>query len=252
MNDFISKQVSLGGQCYIVCPSIENENDDEETYICDFETGEIISENELGLKNVMQYSEELKASLPHLTIGILHGKMKPREKDLIMESFKKGETHVLVSTTVIEVGVNVPNANIMIVENADRFGLSQLHQLRGRVGRGERKSYCILVSDNKSTKSRERLGVMRRTYDGFEIAEKDLLLRGPGDYFASVSDNNLRQSGGFEFKFASMCDSTELLEAAFATAKTIVKHDPDLSRAEHAEIKKTLERHISINSSTIS
>jgi len=169
-----------------------------------------------------------------------------------MAEFAAGNIQVLVSTTVIEVGVNVPNASLMIVENAERFGLSQLHQLRGRVGRGKRKSYCILVSDIKSPKSRERLEVMRTTYDGFEIAEKDLILRGPGDFFSSVSNDNLRQSGGFEFKFASSCDSTELFATAFSVAKSIIQSDPTLSLPVHEGLRKEVENKIKVESSTIS
>jgi ATP-dependent DNA helicase RecG len=215
--DFINKQITLGGQCYIVCPSIEA--NEEDGFIVDRETGEVISEGSLNLKSAVDFAGEVQKALPHLNVGVLHGKMKSGEKDAVMAEFAAGNIHVLVSTTVIEVGVNVPNASLMIVENAERFGLSQLHQLRGRVGRGKRKSYCILVSDIKSPKSRERLEVMRTTYDGFEIAEKDLLLRGPGDLFSSVSSDNLRQSGGFEFKFASSCDSTELFAKAFSFFK---------------------------------
>ena len=251
LNEFINKQVALGGQCYIVCPSIEK-NTNEESFICDRETGEIISEGSLNLKSAVEFSEELKLSLPNLKIEVLHGRMKSVEKDEIMSRFASGEINVLVSTTVIEVGVNIPNACLMIVENAERFGLSQLHQLRGRVGRGKRKSYCVLVSDINSHKSRERLEVMRTTYDGFEIAEKDLLLRGPGDFFSSVSDNNLRQSGGFEFKFASMCDSAELFDAAFSAAKTIVSNDPELELDVHKELKKEVNKKFIVSSSTIS
>jgi ATP-dependent DNA helicase RecG len=178
--------------------------------------------------------------------------MKSAEKDAVMSRFASGETKVLVSTTVIEVGVNVPNACLMIVENAERFGLSQLHQLRGRVGRGKRKSYCVLVSDINSQKSKERLEVMRTTYDGFEIAEKDLVIRGPGDFFSSFSNDNLRQSGGFEFRFSSMQDSTELLSTAFSVAKSIIESDPDLDLEIHAELKKEINRRIQISSSTIS
>ena len=140
----------------------------------------------------------------------------------------------------------------MIVENAERFGLSQLHQLRGRVGRGKRKSYCVLVSDINSPKSRERLEVMRTTYDGFAIAEKDLLLRGPGDFFSSISNNNMRQSGEFEFRYASMCDSSELMTTAFSVAKSIVESDPNLSLPIHAELKKETDRRIKVSQSTIS
>lgn len=250
LNDFISKQVSLGGQCYIVCPAIEKQ--DDEGYICDHSTGEVISEGSLNLKTAVDLCQELQKALPSITFEVLHGRMKSAEKDAVMSRFASGETKVLVSTTVIEVGVNVPNACLMIIENAERFGLSQLHQLRGRVGRGKRKSYCVLVSDINSPKSKERLEVMRTTYNGFEIAEKDLMLRGPGDFFSSVSDDNLRQSGGFEFKFASMCDSTELLSTAFSVAKSIVETDPNFELEVHSELKKEIDRRIHIASSTIS
>jgi ATP-dependent DNA helicase RecG len=250
LNDFISKQVSLGGQCYIVCPAIEKQ--DDEGYICDHSTGEVISEVSLNLKTAVDLCQELQKALPSITFEVLHGRMKSAEKDAVMSRFASGETKVLVSTTVIEVGVNVPNACLMIIENAERFGLSQLHQLRGRVGRGKRKSYCVLVSDINSPRSKERLEVMRTTYNGFEIAEKDLMLRGPGDFFSSVSDDNLRQSGGFEFKFASMCDSTELLSTAFSVAKSIVETDPNLELEVHSELKKEIDRRIHIASSTIS
>lgn len=251
LNDFILKQVSLGGQCYVVCPSIER-NEDEDVFICDYATGEVISEGSLNLKSAVELAEELKKTLPTVPCEVLHGRMKSGEKDAVMSRFASGETKLLVSTTVIEVGVNVPNACLMIVENAERFGLSQLHQLRGRVGRGNRKSYCVLVSDINSQKSKERLEVMRTTYDGFEIAEKDLLIRGPGDFFSSVSDDNLRQSGGFEFRFASMCDSAELLTTAFSVAKSIVESDPKLELPAHTELKKETDRRIRVASSTIS
>ena len=251
LKDFITKQVDLGGQCYIVCPSIEKSEDDE-AFIIDYETGEVISENSLNLKSAVELCAELQRNLHGITVEVLHGRMKSTEKDEIMSRFAAGETKILVSTTVIEVGVNVPNACLMIVENAERFGLSQLHQLRGRVGRGRRKSYCVLVSDIHSPKSRERLEVMRTTYDGFEIAEKDLMLRGPGDFFSSVSDDNLRQSGGFDFKFASMCDSSELLTLAFSVAKSIVESDSKLELPAHRELKAEVNRRMSIASSTIS
>ena len=252
LNDFIMKQISLGGQCYVVCPAIEKNEDDGDAFIVDYSTGEVISENSLNLKNAVEYAEELKKSLPKARIAVLHGRMKSAEKDEIMSRFTSGEIDVLVSTTVIEVGVNVPNACLMIVENAERFGLSQLHQLRGRVGRGKRKSYCVLVSDINSPKSKERLEVMRTTYDGFEIAEKDLLLRGPGDFFASISDNNLRQSGGFEFKFANLCDSSDLLQKAFSVAKSIITIDPELALPEHRELHAEIDRRFNISPTTIS
>ena len=252
LNDFIMKQISLGGQCYVVCPAIEKNEDDGDAFIVDYSTGEVISENSLNLKNAVEYAEELKKSLPKARIAVLHGRMKSVEKDEIMSRFTSGEIDVLVSTTVVEVGVNVPNACLMIVENAERFGLSQLHQLRGRVGRGKRKSYCVLVSDINSPKSKERLEVMRTTYDGFEIAEKDLLLRGPGDFFASISDNNLRQSGGFEFKFANLCDSSDLLQKAFSVAKSIITIDPELALPEHRELRAEIDRRFNISPTTIS
>lgn len=250
LNDFILKQVSLGGQCYVVCPAIERNDDD--AFVVDYSTGEVISENSLNLKYALEYAEELKKSLPKLRTEVLHGRMKPGEKDEIMLRFASGEIDVLVSTTVVEVGVNVPNACLMIVENAERFGLSQLHQLRGRVGRGARKSYCVLVSNLNSPKSKERLEIMRTTYDGFEIAEKDLLLRGPGDIFSSVSNDNLRQSGGFEFRFATLCDSSDLLTKAFEVAKSIVIEDPDLKLPQHSRLREEINRRFNISSSNIS
>ena len=177
--------------------------------------------------------------------------MKQAEKDAIMEQFGKNEIQVLVSTTVIEVGINVPNATLMIVENAERFGLSQLHQLRGRVGRGKKKSYCVLVSDSKGEKATSRLEIMRTTYDGFEIADQDLLLRGPGDFFSSNEGDNIRQSGGFDFKMASLCTDHDLYEMAFSCAKSIVSVDKHLTDPRHANLKKMIDKIIA-PSSTIS
>ena len=251
LNDFISRQIQLGGQCYIVCPSIESSEDENPFVLSEGGSG-LVPAKSLNLKNAIEYAEELRRKLPSLRIAVLHGRMKAAEKDDIMSSFSHGEIDVLVSTTVIEVGVNVPNACLMIVENAERFGLSQLHQLRGRVGRGRRKSYCVLISDLKSEKSMARLEIMRTTYDGYEIAEKDLYLRGPGDFFSSNSANIFRQSGGFDFKFASMYNNDELFQKAFGTAKAIVAKDPELALPEHFEIKKQLDRYMKINSSSIS
>ena len=177
--------------------------------------------------------------------------MSSKEKDEIMSRFSSGETSVLVSTTVIEVGVNVPNANLIIVENAERFGLSQLHQLRGRVGRGSRKSYCVLVNGTESEKSKARLDVMKSTYDGFEIAEKDLLLRGPGDFFTSGSDT-MRQSGGFKFKLASLSNDTDLFTLAFKTAKEIISNDPELCSSENSGLLSEISKFIYSDTSTIS
>lgn len=253
LNDFIMKQVQQGGQCYIVCPAIEKPDEEEFTV----STESIINNTAkkyapINQKNVLEYAESIKAALPELRIAILHGKMKPDEKDAIMTSFSNRETDILVSTTVIEVGINVPNASLMIIENAERFGLSQLHQLRGRVGRGTRKSYCVLVSGIKSETASARLDTLKTTYDGFEIAEKDLLLRGPGDFFMNNSGENLRQSGGFEFKIASICNDTELFESAFGAAKEIISLDPDLSLEKHLLLKIELSEYLEPGYSTIS
>ncbi len=237
LNDFIKKQVSLGGQCYIVCPSIEKEEDAEELLHGGLSANTLISADSLNLKNAVDYANELKKELKGISIECLHGKLKSAEKDEIMSRFQSGETNVLVSTTVIEVGVNVPNATLMVIENAERFGLSQLHQLRGRVGRGNRKSYCILVSDTRGEKALSRLNVIKSTYDGYSIAEKDLLLRGPGDFFSQNSDNTLRQSGGFEFNMAKLCDDVSLFDSAFSCAKDIIKRDPELALDEHLNLK---------------
>ena len=186
LNAFIQKQVEDGGQVYIVCPAVEEKEPEDLGEIAFAEFGN--QKEELPpLKAAVQFSEELSSSLPNLNIAFLHGKMKGAEKDEIMKQFALGEIDILVSTTVIEVGVNVPRATLMIVENAERFGLAQLHQLRGRVGRGSKKSYCVLVSDSKGENARERLETMKREYDGFKIAEKDLVLRGPGDFIKGSS-----------------------------------------------------------------
>ena len=248
LNNFIMKQVSLGGQCYVVCPAIEENEDSGVEFILD---NGVINENRTEMKNVLKHTEELKKALPGVRIAALHGKMKASEKDEIISNFVNKSIDVLVSTTVIEVGVNVPNASLMIIENAERFGLSQLHQLRGRVGRGSRKSYCVLVSDSKYEIARERLNVMKSTNDGFEIADKDLLLRGPGDFFTSKSDNNLRQSGGFEFKMASICNDGDLFNNAFSAARDIISEDPELNMAHHALLKDEIAAFI-YNTSTIS
>ncbi|MBQ1260822.1 MAG: ATP-dependent DNA helicase RecG, partial [Clostridia bacterium] len=252
LNDFIRKQVALGGQCYVVCPAIEGDSEGDRLIPDSISVSEMVSVKALNLKNATEYAAKLQEQIPEITVGCLHGKMKTAEKDKIMKDFADGKIQVLVSTTVIEVGVNVPNASLMVVENAERFGLSQLHQLRGRVGRGSRKSYCVLVSDINAEVSRARLEVMRTTYNGFEIAEKDLLLRGPGDFFSSNNSDNLRQSGGFEFKISSMCNDAQLLQDAFETAKSIVNLDPELERSENYYLKRELSKFKLCNSSTIS
>lgn len=252
LNDFIKKQVALGGQCYVVCPAIESDSEDDEATYVPESISVPFSYNAPELKNAVEYRDNLKKALPDLNIECLHGKMKPQEKDEIMSRFSSGETNVLVSTTVIEVGINVPNASLMIVENAERFGLSQLHQLRGRVGRGTKKSYCVLVSDMKTEKAMSRLNVMKTTYDGYEIADKDLAIRGPGDFFSNNSSDNFRQSGGFEFKFAKLCDDTDLFSSAFATAKSIISSDPSLEYPEHSALRDTLQKLLDSNTQNIS
>ncbi|MCM1524648.1 MAG: ATP-dependent DNA helicase RecG [Ruminococcus sp.] len=207
---FVRQRLEEGRQGYIVCPMIEEGN------------GENGSENEI--QAVTSYAENIsKNELNGCTIGILHGKMLPSEKDSVMSDFKEGKIQLLVSTTVIEVGVDVPNAAVILIESADRFGLSQLHQLRGRVGRGKHKSYCILVTDNATDEIRSRLRVMSATHDGFVIAEEDLKLRGAGDFFGS------RQSGLPPLKIADLYGDPDLLEDASAAAKYLFSQSPDLS-----------------------
>ena len=225
LNNFIRKQKAEGHQTYVVCPSVEEKEDgaltQEDIRLFDFgyDIEEIIRPDS-QIKAAVPWSQTLAESLPELKVGCVHGKMKPAEKDDIMGRFASGELDVLVSTTVIEVGVNVPNATLMIVENAERFGLSQLHQLRGRVGRGSAKSYCILVSDSKGDSAKSRLDVMKSTFDGFRIAEYDLGERGPGDFFASI-DDEIRQHGELRFRLANLCEDMDLFEAAVHEAKGV-------------------------------
>ncbi len=252
--EFIRKQINAGGQVYVVCPSIEEKDDGDD------EGGIPLEELDFSrtraytppLKDAVGYAKELSEKVfPDIPVALLHGKMKQADKDAVMERFVSGEVKILVSTTVIEVGVNVPTATLMIVENAERFGLSQLHQLRGRVGRGKQKSYCILVSDRPGATAEARLEVMHTTYDGYEIAERDLSLRGPGDFFASGS-GEMRQSGGLSLKLAALCRDTALMEAAFRAAEEITKNDPDLSHPENAALKRDVERMMTVNQNTVS
>lgn len=253
--DFIEKQVSVGGQCYVVCPAIEAATEDDEVgYSLDSEYKlSSYADKYRNIKNATEFAQIMQQKLKNITVACLHGRMKSAEKDEIMHRFSTGKIDVLVSTTVIEVGVNVPNASLMIIENADRFGLSQLHQLRGRVGRGTRQSYCILVEGSMSEKAKKRLEIMRTTYNGFEIAEKDLLERGPGDFFANITDTgNLRQSGGLKFKMASLATDTELMTTAFSAAKKLITEDPLLVKQENTLIKEAVSKFISTDLSTIS
>ncbi len=219
---FIRKQKAEGHQTYVVCPSVEPTESGEisQEDIKLFDLGYDINEvmrPKSPVKSAVEWTEKLSEMLPGLSVGCVHGKLKSAEKDEIMTRFARGELDVLVSTTVIEVGVNVPNATLMIIENAERFGLSQLHQLRGRVGRGSAKSYCVLVSDVKqSSSSGERLNMMKSTYDGFKIAEYDLGARGPGDFFSNGDET--RQHGELRFRLANLGTDMELLNAAVAAA----------------------------------
>ena len=252
LHAFIQKLCDEGGQVYVVCPAVE-EREAEIDELLLSEIGETAPLASTPMKAAVQHAEELRAALPDLRIEVVHGKMKSKEKEHIMQSFAKGEIQVLVSTTVIEVGVNVPNACLMVVEDAERFGLSQLHQLRGRVGRGNRKSYCVLVSgtdkDGESNAAK-RLSTMKTTYDGFEIAERDLALRGPGDFLSGNADSTIRQSGGVRFRLAALCDDTGLLNTAFARARALIDTDPELDA--HPLLRQTVDRIFTLSPDTIS
>ena len=220
MYGFVRKLVGEGRQAYIVCPAVE-EGEDEGA----------------GLKAAASYARSLQTEVfPDLRVGLVHGKMKPREKDAVMTAFAGGELDVLVSTTVIEVGVDVPNAALMVVENADRFGLSQLHQLRGRVGRGKHQSYCVLVTSTRNPDSRARLKVLTKTTDGFQIAEEDLKLRGPGDFFGQ------RQHGLPQLRIADLAGDMRVLKEAQLAAQALLERDPGLKRPEHAPLLKQVHR----------
>lgn len=217
---FIRKLVGEGRQAYIVCPMVE-END------------QLPDER----KAVTEYAKKLQSEVfPDLKVAFVHGKMKPKEKDAVMAAFAAHETDILVSTTVIEVGVDVPNAALMVVENADRFGLSQLHQLRGRVGRGKHQSYCVLMTSTHSAESRERLRVLAKTADGFRIAEEDLKLRGPGDFFGQ------RQHGLPQLGIADLAADMRVLKEAQQAAQKLLEADPGLSRREHAPLLGRVRR----------
>ena len=225
LNNFIRKLVGEGRQVFVVCPMVE-END----------------ELPVKLKSAEEHAKELAAAFPDLRVGCVHGRMKAKDKDRIMADFAAGELDILVSTTVIEVGVDVPNAALMIVENAERFGLSQLHQLRGRVGRGQHKSYCVLVSDADGEEVKSRLGIMVKTNDGFKISEEDLRLRGPGDFFGS------RQHGLPEMHVADLGADVNVLKSAQDEAQRLLKDDPALTKPEHRALRERSDRLFSANS----
>jgi ATP-dependent DNA helicase RecG len=197
----------------------------------------MVEENEdlpRELKSAEEHAKELQEAFPELKVACVHGKMKPKDKDSVMAAFVNGETDIMVSTTVIEVGVDVPNACLMVVENAERFGLSQLHQLRGRVGRGSHKSWCILVSNAEGNEVRARLDILCKTNDGFKVAEEDLRLRGPGDFFGS------RQSGLPEMHVADLGGDAQVLQRAQQAALRLLAADPALQ--EHPALRERVNR----------
>ncbi len=229
IQSFIRKQVEAGRQVFIVCPAVEESEDGDS-----------------GLKSVKEYAKTLSERVfPDLSVAMVHGKQRPKEKNDIMTRFSAGEIDILVATTVIEVGVDVPNATLMVVENADRFGLSQLHQLRGRVGRGKEKSYCVLFEGGGGETARQRLTAMCRTNDGFQIAEEDLRLRGPGDFLGS------RQSGLPDLRLSSFASDVDLLKEAQEAAKAVMAADPALSAPENAVLLESVREMIRKNQGTI-
>ena len=214
---FMQKEIAEGRQVYVICPMVEE------------------SEG-LESENVLDYTKKLRQEMPpEISVGFLHGRMKPAEKNKIMEEFSENKIQILVSTTVIEVGVNVPNATVMMVENAERFGLAQLHQLRGRVGRGEHQSYCIFMQGGTKKEIKERLQILVESNDGFFIAGEDLRLRGPGDLFG------IRQSGILEFKLADIYQDAAILKEASIVADEILEKDPHLESEEYKGLKNRLE-----------
>ena len=221
--EFIAREVAAGRQAYVICPMVE-EGESED------------------LENVVDYTEKLRAALPpSVQVAYLHGKMRPADKNRIMEEFANKEIDVLVSTTVIEVGINVPNATVMMVENAERFGLAQLHQLRGRVGRGEFQSYCIFISTSEAKETMERLQILNHSNDGFHIASEDLKLRGPGDIFG------IRQSGEFSFVLGDIYTDASLLKEASEAVDTLLCSDPELSSEDTLPLRQYFEEHRSAN-----
>ena len=234
---FIENQVQAGHQAYVICPMVEAREDGD---VMEDGRGDTFANTNMHatLENVVDYTTMLKKNLPSsINVEYLHGKMKPAVKDEIMERFHSGQTQVLVSTTVIEVGVNVPNATVMLIENADRFGLAQLHQLRGRVGRGAYQSYCIFVgTSNAKKENMDRLGILRESNDGFRIAEEDLKLRGPGDFFG------IRQSGDMQFTIGDIYKDANLLKAASDAAAAIIENDPDLEDDANAGLRMYFDR----------
>lgn len=221
--EFIAKEVAAGRQAYVICPMVE-EGESED------------------LENVVDYTEKLRAVLPpSVQVAYLHGKMRPADKNRIMEEFAAKEIDVLVSTTVIEVGINVPNATVMMVENAERFGLAQLHQLRGRVGRGEFQSYCIFISTSDTKETMERLQILNHSNDGFHIASEDLKLRGPGDIFG------IRQSGEFAFVLGDIYTDANILKEASDAVEQLLVSDPELTDDDSRALVNYFKEHTAVN-----
>lgn len=212
---FVGKHIAAGRQAYVVCPLVEESE-------------------KIDTKAATELAEQLAAIFPQYRVELLHGKMRPKQKNEIMQRFAAGETQILVSTTVIEVGVNVPNATVMVVENAERFGLSQLHQIRGRVGRGSEQSFCILFNQGKNQEARQRLGIMAKTTDGFEIARRDLELRGPGDFLGT------RQHGMPTLKIADLLTDVAVLKEVQEAARKLLQQDPRLQKEEHRLLREKI------------
>lgn len=247
LNGFIQKQIDEGGQVYVVCPAVEPPEDDADEGAYTVSAFDSAFDSQPPLKSAVAFAEELAGIFPD--VAYIHGKLRPAEKNDIMTRFAAGEIKILVSTTVIEVGINVPNASLMIVENAERFGLSQLHQLRGRVGRGTRQSYCILVSDSDGEVAKQRLRLMTKTNDGFVIAEEDLKMRGPGDFLGT---EGARQSGaGERFRMAALCSDPNLPEAAGESANALLASDPTLSAPALAPLRARLTDVMDVSATTM-
>ena len=223
--NFVRRQVEQGRQVYLICPAVEEAS------------AEWGGPPAMDLKAVTTYAKQLQTEVfPDLRVDLLHGRMKPREKEAAMAAFAAGRTQVLVATTVVEVGVDVPNSSLVVIENADRFGLSQLHQLRGRVGRGRHQSYCVLLTASRSPEALARLRTLASTTDGFRIAEEDLKARGPGDFFGS------RQHGLPQMKLADLSGDLALLQEAQGAAQALLAEDPDLSRPEDRPVLDQVRR----------
>ncbi|HPM42384.1 MAG TPA: helicase-related protein, partial [Candidatus Omnitrophota bacterium] len=226
---FVREELKKGRQAYVVCPLIEESRAmGRGPWACRKKGGHEEMWDKKEASNATQMFGRISADIfPAFKAGLLHGKMSSEEKEKVMKDFKKGKIKVLVSTIVIEVGIDVPNATIMLIENAERFGLSQLHQLRGRIGRGEHESYCLLMADPKTDEAKERLKAIEGTLDGFQIAEADLNIRGPGEFFGT------RQHGLPEIRFGNILKDFDIMEMARKEAFQVVARDPDLQEDHH-------------------